>query len=144
MAGAQTKPAPGQLSQAVANANLDAVKRLLDAGAEPNDPDERGVTPLLVAAAGSQFRIANLLVDFGADIWALKKFGLNVGIYTYNSRVVDDSDEGRARALLIERLRAAGFPWPPPHANQMESLVQAGKWPPAGAMGVSGTPARRP
>lgn len=41
---------------------------LLDAGAEPNQPDDDGWSPLMVAAANGRLQLVKLLVDAGANV----------------------------------------------------------------------------
>jgi ankyrin repeat protein len=52
---------------AVRAGSLDAVKALLDAGADVNDALSDGETALVVAAANANWEVASLLLDRGAD-----------------------------------------------------------------------------
>lgn len=69
--------------------NLEAIKALVDAGADPNTPTERGTTPLILASgAGTDvqrarpqeerataIQTAKYLLDHGADVNAAGQFG---------------------------------------------------------------------
>lgn len=113
--------------------DLQALAAALRAGADPDRKDETGNPPLLLAAATAQFRAANLLLDAGADIWATDDFGLSPGAVAHTSRVLDESVEGEARKVFVDRLRHASFPWPPPNPVEAMKLIKDGKWPPVRA-----------
>lgn len=77
-AQAQVPPSPidialyeGLLS-AVANKRVDEVRRLLDAGANPNQRDIAGRTALHIAAHMRSPEIVRMLVEKGADVRALE------------------------------------------------------------------------
>ncbi len=55
------------LHSAVARRNVDAAKRLLSAGADPNARQQGGYTPLHGAAAEGDVALARLLLQHGAD-----------------------------------------------------------------------------
>lgn len=123
-------PGSSPLANAVVNKRPDAVQQLLASGESPDSVDERGTTALVLAAATDQFVIANMLVDQNANIWAASKLGYTAAIYANTSHIPDDSEEGQARLRLIERLKAAGYPWPPPWPDDVMELRSAGQWPP--------------
>jgi hypothetical protein len=127
----------GLLAQAVADRRYEDVRHLLEAGASPDDRDERGVSALLVAAESNQFRMANLLIDHGADVWTAEKLGFTVANLSVHERVDPTSAEGIARSRLIGRLRALGYPWPPPNSLTVERLMREGRWPPPGKIAPS-------
>lgn len=56
------------LHEAIICNNYNQVRQLLDAGADINKKDAEGYTPLLVAAAQRQDRIAQLLIERGAEL----------------------------------------------------------------------------
>ena len=62
-----SRPASRALLFAVRSGSLDAVKALLDAGADVNDTLSDGESALVVAAANAQWEVASLLLDRGAD-----------------------------------------------------------------------------
>jgi ankyrin repeat protein len=55
--------------------NYYSAKNLLENGANPNQPDDMGFTPLMVAAYRDNRKVARLLLDHGADPNALGPFG---------------------------------------------------------------------
>lgn len=110
--------------------NVAAVERLARTGRSVEERNELGATPLISAASSDQFRIAQILVDAGADVFASDRFGVTVGEMVWNSKVKPGSPEGKAREELIAVLRARGFPLPPPSRKQVLELVKAGAWPP--------------
>jgi len=61
-------PAPGALVGAASVGDEDEVRRLLEAGADPNGADDLGRTAVTHAAYAGHPRIVRLLVDAGADI----------------------------------------------------------------------------
>jgi ankyrin repeat protein len=61
---------PKRLLDAVASNDLDEVKELLIAGADPNARDQKtGLTALMMAACRAQVEIVQFLLDAGADIF---------------------------------------------------------------------------
>ncbi len=57
----------GPLHAAVATAQLELARKLLESGAEPNLPQAQGITPLHSAAHRGDAALCRLLLDFGAD-----------------------------------------------------------------------------
>jgi ankyrin repeat protein len=55
------------LNSAVAGGHRDVAQLLLDAGADPNAPQQKGWTPLMSAAANGDAETAELLLERGAD-----------------------------------------------------------------------------
>lgn len=43
------------------------------------------------------------------------------------------SDEDKARLRVIEKLKARGYPFPPPGRDEILALYETGNWPPVGA-----------
>jgi ankyrin repeat protein len=60
---------------AARNGNLESVRLLLDAGADPNEIAPGGSTALLVAINNYHYETASLLVDYGADVNGADKGG---------------------------------------------------------------------
>ena len=73
-------PDPAALVRAASRGDADEVRRLLDAGVDPNSADGSGRTAVTHAAYGGHAAVVRLLVDAGADL--------------------DRQDETRANALL--------------------------------------------
>jgi ankyrin repeat protein len=76
--------------------NVDAVRALLEHGANPNVKETEGdQTPLMWAAAGQHSEIVNLLLDHKADTRAKSKGGFTALLFA-----VQQGDVEAARALL--------------------------------------------
>lgn len=60
---------------ALEKGNLYEVSRLLNKGADPNIPNPEGYTPLMMAAQLHNAKLAELLMDAGANIHARNRFG---------------------------------------------------------------------
>ena len=116
--------------EAVANKNLAELERLIKEGVDVDITDNRGQAPILLAAVTDQFQMVDRLIDAGANIWAFETLGYNVGIYTSTSHVSSSSVEGIARERVIEKLKARGFPWPPPFPDKTLEMVNRNDWPP--------------
>lgn len=64
-----------QLREAALNGDVDAVRRLLKAGVNPDARDPEGRTALMYAATGGEATIMELLLDAGADVNARDAYG---------------------------------------------------------------------
>lgn len=93
--------------------------------------DESGATPFLKAAASGQYVIAEILLDHGADPWAADEFGLTAAHFISTNPFPPGSPDGDAKVRLTDKLRARGFPFPPPPQGEVLRLIAAGHWPPA-------------
>ncbi|MBN3538640.1 hypothetical protein, partial [Sphingomonas pseudosanguinis] len=80
-----------------------------------------------------QWRLVETLIDHGADIWAHDELGITVAQEAETSRVIPGSDEDQARLRVIAKLKARGYPFPPPKSDDVLEMVKEGRWPPAGA-----------
>lgn len=118
---------------AVMHSDTDQVRRLAAEGIGLNEraPEEQA-TPMIEAAETDQWPVVEILIDHGADIWAHDEFGIVAGGYALTSRIVSGSAEDAARLRVIEKLKAKGFPLPPPNPDEVLALDAAGKWPPPG------------
>ena len=78
------------------------VRALLDAGANPNMPDEKGFTPFMEAVAERKFPMATEMIDAGADISYQEKPGsitpLHAAIFSDNRQ-----DKSECTAFMLER-----------------------------------------
>lgn len=70
---------------------LNEVKKLVEAGADINQQDIGGATPMIVAATLNQYQIVNYLIEAGADPKLKNKMGISI-IY-----IIKDSHETMAR-----------------------------------------------
>jgi ankyrin repeat protein len=65
------------LYAAASKGNMEAVRLLLEAGADVSVPTEKLWTPLMAAAAAGKIGIAKMLLDFGSDPAGKNDQGLN-------------------------------------------------------------------
>ncbi len=110
----------------------DAVDLLLDDKADINARNSIGEPITEAAADANHWTMVLHLLDRGASLWATDDVGGTLGLSAKFSHVARDSAQGRALAEVIERLKDAGFPWPPPSPKDVVMLRAAGKWPPPG------------
>ncbi|PLR27279.1 hypothetical protein SGCZBJ_07725 [Caulobacter zeae] len=114
--------------------SLGAVRLLLQHGARINDHDATGATPMRLAVEQQNFRIAELLLEKGADPWAVGSNGETVGTVLAGPMRPGDPEEQAARPRVIEALKKAGWAIPGgPDAKETRRLVLTGAWPPAQA-----------
>lgn len=113
------------LMVAVASADIEAVKLLLDAGARPDNPrDSNGSTPLHYALGSPPLEIAALLLDRGADAKLLGDGGKT----TLHSLVLQPLPPAPQRALqsvLAARLLQQGVPLDAVMAQGSSALLMA-------------------
>jgi ankyrin repeat protein len=69
------KPTAADLVTAIRNGDAQAVRKLLDNGADVNARDAEGNTPLMLASFYSTLDCVELLIDKGADVNAVNKAG---------------------------------------------------------------------
>ncbi|BCI72933.1 hypothetical protein SPKIRA_37630 (plasmid) [Sphingomonas paucimobilis] len=119
---------------AVMHSKIDEVRRLADKGIGLNErysADQS--TPMIAAAQTMQWNMVEILIDHGADIWAYDEFGMTAAQEAETSRVMPGSDEDKARLRVIAKLKARGYPFPPPKSDEVLKLVEERRWPPTGA-----------
>jgi len=107
---------------------IDAAKLLLKAGAEIDKPDSVGKTPMIVASTTDHWQMVAFLLDQGASLWNDVN-GITVADLTTDSRILPNNDNGRALPRVIEKIKASGYPWPPPNVKEVRALKAEGKWP---------------
>lgn len=118
---------------AVMHSNSEKVHELAARGIGLNERDpEIQITPMINASDTDQWPVVEILLDHGADIWAHDKFGITTAQRTITSRILRGSDEDKARLRVIEKLKARGYPFPPPDPDEVLALDKLGKWPPVG------------
>ncbi|CAN5706166.1 hypothetical protein BH11PAT2_BH11PAT2_06070 [soil metagenome] len=115
---------------AVADRNITAVERLVRAGADLEQRDQLGGTPLITACSTGQFLIAEVLIQGGANVFATDDFGVTAGRMAEVSRISENSLEGRARARVLTLMKDKGFPFPAMDRDQVLAAKAAGTWPP--------------
>ncbi|WP_029011945.1 ankyrin repeat domain-containing protein [Niveispirillum irakense] len=112
--------------------NIDIVNLLLLNGADIEAEDGVGTTPILSAAMLDRWQLVLFLMDRGASVWPASG-GITVGLLAANSRILPSHPDGAVLPQVIERLKAKGFPWPPPKASEVRAMIERGQWPPPGA-----------
>ena len=65
----------GELLRAAASGKLDVCAKLLSAGTDPNDKDQRENTPLMLAAQNGHAEVCAALIAAGANVNAAKSYG---------------------------------------------------------------------
>jgi hypothetical protein len=110
-----------------------AVDLLLAYKADINARNSLGEPITEAAADTNNWELVLYLLDRGASLWATDDVGGTLGLSAKFSHVAPDSAQGRALADVIERLKRAGFPWPPPSPKEVVALRAEKKWPPPGA-----------
>jgi hypothetical protein len=108
----------------------EAVREAVAARRGLEEVNEIGDTPLLIATGSGQFVIAEILIDGGANIWAHDQFGLTAGRSAELVAYPPGTQEGNARARVIEKLKARGFPFPAPTPAEVIALKTKSAWPP--------------
>ncbi|MDP5279639.1 ankyrin repeat domain-containing protein [Sphingomonas sp. DG1-23] len=142
-AGASPNPAgspSGPLRTAITLNSLGAVRMLLDFRADPNVMEATGNRPLHTALDMEHFRIAELLLDRGADAWAIDGGGANLGTAATTKMLTDSAEEGEAQRRLAERLKKLGWPEPVPSFRDVRAAAASGNWPPAAARAAGAAP----
>jgi uncharacterized protein len=124
---AQYRPTGGltPLLYAARSGCTGCVQAILDAGADINQPNPDGVTPLIVAIDNFRFDIARVLLERGAnphtwDWWGRTALYTAVDMSSYNARFgrpAPPPQAGQATALDIVRLLLAANVNPNPQLN---------------------------
>lgn len=133
--GASPTPPRNPLSAfrtAIAAGSTGGVRMLLDFRGDPNVADRLGHRPLQVALDAERFAIAELLLERGADPWAIDSGGGNLGSSVHTPMVTTLAGDVEARRRLVARLSRLGWPAPPPSPETIRALALRGRWPPPG------------
>jgi len=119
---------------AVMHSKPDEVRRLAAQGIGLNERYyTNNTTPMIFAAGSNQWTMVETLLDHGGDIWAHDEFGITAAQHAETSRVVPGSEGDQARLRVIAKLKARGYPFPPPNSDEILELVKDGRWPPQSA-----------
>lgn len=96
---AESQPAISQdIHSAARDGNADLLEELLRAGADPNDKDTWGQTPLMYAAGADNYETTLFLLDAGADVNATSLAGWTALMYAARGAAAADTVE-----LLLRR-----------------------------------------
>lgn len=118
------------LIDAVMSRDRAAVSSLLGRNVDLNITDARGQTPLIAATGTDQFVVAEMLIDHGADVFAMDRMGFTAGQFAEFSSLTPDSENGAARLRVLQKLKMRGFPFPAPNPEKTKALAAQGQWPP--------------
>lgn len=130
-ASPQRRDAYWPLKAAIGLNSLGATRLLLQHGAKVDAHDATGATPLRLAVEQQNFRIAELLLEKGADPWAVGSNGETVGTVLAGPVRPGEPEEQAARPRVLQALKKAGWTIPGgPDARQTRRLVLTGAWPP--------------
>lgn len=132
-AGASPEPRNAETEQAPFDValqfgNVGAVRMLVRHGLKLDKPDAFGNTYLHGAAAIRAFRIAEVLVDAGANPWRIGMGGV-MPVHAIARAGDETGEEEAARVRLVSRVRKDGLPWPPPPAGDVRDLLLRDGWP---------------
>jgi hypothetical protein len=120
---------------------------LLRHGLDLQWQDEFGGDHLDSAVTMQQYRIAELLLDKGANPWRIGGAGNMAVQYFAKPSILGNKEEDAARIRLAAKLEkdatAKGLPWPPPDVATVRQKVLSGEWPTA-AMQKAGMPKPTP
>lgn len=115
---------------AIALGSSGGVRMLLDRGLDPDLTGALARRPLHVALDMEQFTIAELLIDRGADPYAIDAAGANLATAATTPMVTTSVVEAGAQARLRERLAALRWPEPHPAPPALVAMAATGNWPP--------------
>ncbi|XP_042398205.1 potassium channel KOR1-like [Zingiber officinale] len=111
------KEAGSYLCAAVARGDTDYVRRVLTYGAEPNVKNHDLRTPLHVAVSEGLFSITKMLIDAGASVFAVDRWGnspLDEGLKTGNMSMM----------MLLEEAKKAELTKFPGRAEEYQGIIQ--------------------
>jgi hypothetical protein len=109
------------------------VMMLLRHGLDLNWEDEFGYNHLQNALGMEQYRIAELLIEKGANPWRIGTGGRLLAQSFSRLPILDRPVENEARLRLLAKTKAEapvkGFDWPLPDPKTVRKMVLLGKWP---------------
>lgn len=109
---------------------MEAVKLLKTSGAKLDNSNIVGESPAIAAVQAYHYLMALLLLDLGASPFACSDEGYTLGFWVYHSEVSPKNKEGKARLMMIERLKAVGYSWPPLPPKEILLAKKRNEWPP--------------
>lgn len=135
--GANPNGLPGSkppLMEAALINKFDAVQLLLTAGGKVDAPNAVGRVATMSASTTGHIRMVNYLLDHGGSVWVTSTVGFTMPDFAAEA-CRNMRDEVQECDRLIARIKAAGYPWPPPSTKEVKKLMDEGKWPPKEAQG---------
>ena len=115
------------------NGEIDDIEKIIEAGADINGPDHRGMTALMFAALGKNTERMRLLMEYGADIHATRNDGSTALIDASKSPhgVVDSVAlllEAGADVNIVDRFNRSALFWAARSgdAARINALIEAG------------------
>ncbi len=117
-AGARAEPAAADavdvpLLSAARSGNVEATRLLLRHGADPAWKDSSGTSILQTAVDMDSMRVAEAMIEAGADPWAADDRGTVPARGIYEDLKLTSTEEQQARQRLLARIRRPDKPWPP-------------------------------
>jgi len=135
-----TPGAPWPLVTAGRKANPEAATLLIRHGADLGWTDSTGTSALQTIVDMDSMRVAEVLIEAGADPWAVGPDGALPAFGIAQPLRLVSPEEEQARQRLIARLSRPGLPWPPPDPAALRAAVREGRWPPASALALGVKP----
>lgn len=123
-------PTKNTLVRAVMTRHSNLIVELSRDRSTLEERDSTKQTPLIIAAKTDQFTVAEILLNAGADPFAVDQFGWTAG-YALQTSKLKRGPEFEARERVAKALRSKAYPIPGPDTDEILELVKAGKWPPA-------------
>jgi hypothetical protein len=109
------------------------VMMLLRHGLDVNWEDKFGYTHLQTAVGMEEYRIAEALIEKGANLWHITGDGGMPVQKLANPLILNKPEENEARMRIAAKAeadaKAKGLQWPPPQFKTVRKMVLQGKWP---------------
>lgn len=117
-AGARANPMAADavdvpMLSAARHGNVEAARLLLRHGADPGWRDSSGTSLLQTTVDMDSMRVAEAMIDAGADPWVADSRGTVPARGIYEDLKLTSQSEEAARTRLLARIRRADKPWPP-------------------------------
>lgn len=121
--------AANSLVHAVMHRDAERVALLINQGADLEERNYRGSTPLRIALGSDQMIIAEMLVNAGADVFTMDSLYITAAGALEDSRLRPDVPEGEAMLRLRKIFEEKGVIFPVPSPQEMPQALENGTWP---------------